>query len=250
MSEDNALEVDATTIAYATFTRRIRAVLVDAAVVFAGLVVLVIADSALDAMPGAGRVELIVLIALLVLYEPILVWRRGATIGHAAARLRVVAEATGRHPTFAQAFARYLLKCVLGLPSFVTMALTRRHQAVHDVLTRTTVRVPELVGMEATDFHLERAADPPGQLPSVGRRLLVVTLYLVAAYALLVVAFDALLSTECLLSRQCTAAERLVAQLMSAVWIAASLAIIVMGWRGHLLGGRRLRRSDADTPAV
>lgn len=233
-----------TPVAYATFNRRVRAVLIDAALILAGMVIVVIADSALNGLPGTGRVEFALILALLVFYEPIFVWRRGATIGHAAVRVRVVANATGRNPTLVQAFARYLLKCVLGLPSFVTMALTRRHQAVHDALTRTTVRVPDLSGMDVMDYHLERVVDPTGQLPSAGRRLLVIGLYLVAAFVALGIASNLFLSPDCIGARECTSAEHIGEQVIALAWLAVSLLIIVAGWRGHLFGSR-LRRPDA-----
>lgn len=241
---DTAPCLAATTVAYATFNRRVRAVLIDAAIILAGLVVVVIADSTLDAVPGAGRIELVLVLVLLVFYEPIFVWRRGATIGHAAVRVRVIADATGTNPTLVQAFARYLLKCILGLPSFITMALTRRHQAVHDALTRTTVRVPDLGGMEDTDFHLERVALPPGQLPSAGRRLLVIGLYLVVAFVAFGVMTNVFISPGCVAIHDCTATERLGQQLLFIAWLVASVLIIVAGWRGRLFGSR-LQRPDA-----
>jgi len=237
-------DLDATTVAYATFNRRVRALLIDTAVIAVGLVVLVIADSAWGDLPGIGRVELVLIVVLLVFYEPIFVWRRGATIGHAAARVRVVADATGRNPTLVQAFGRYLLKCILGLPSFITVALTRRHQAVHDALTRTTVRVLDLGDMKATDFHLERVALPPGQLPSAGRRLLVIGLYLFAAFIALGVASTAFVSSDCVDAHRCTSPDHLREQVILIAWLAASLVIIMAGWRGRLFGSR-LRRPDA-----
>jgi uncharacterized RDD family membrane protein YckC len=48
---------------------------------------------------------------------------------------------TGSWPSFGRAFVRFLIKTILGVISFFTMELSRRHQAVHDLLTHTTVHV-------------------------------------------------------------------------------------------------------------
>lgn len=55
--------------------------------------------------------------------------------------------------TLGIAFARYIIKVVLGLPSFISMAFTSRHQAVHDVLTRTTVQIRDLTLAVPDDYH-------------------------------------------------------------------------------------------------
>ena len=96
-------------------------------------------------MGWAAHIAWLLMFGLFFVYEPLFIWRRAATIGHAKNHL-VVADATGRTPGLGQAFARYFIKLVLGLPSFVTMALSRKHQAVHDVLTRTTVQLSPPVG--------------------------------------------------------------------------------------------------------
>ena len=78
---------------------------------------------------------------VLVLYEPILVSRMGGTLGHYFTNLRVVDDRSGGNIGFARACARVVIKGVLGLYSFVILAATRRNQAVHDLLTRSTVQI-------------------------------------------------------------------------------------------------------------
>ena len=82
-------------------------------------------------MPGSGRVLVVLFYGLIFLYEPLLVWGFGATIGQRARTgLRVVDDATGGNPPFWRAFVRFVLKTVLGLPSGIAIAFTRRHQAL------------------------------------------------------------------------------------------------------------------------
>lgn len=130
--------------AYARFARRLRAVLIDtilfALVFYIGLLLIGSFE-----MTDAQRRASLLLIALGILaYEPALVWLFGGTIGHRLSNLRVVDDASGGNPTLFKAACRALIKDLLGWLSFVSMAITRRHQAIHDVLTRSTVQIRDL----------------------------------------------------------------------------------------------------------
>lgn len=85
------------------------------------------------------------------LYEPVLVSRRGATLGHALAHLRVVDLETGGNPDAGHAFARFWLKATSGLITLVFMAVTRRHQALHDLAAGTYVGERELLTNRGRD---------------------------------------------------------------------------------------------------
>ena len=113
-----------------------------------------------------------------------MVARYGGTLGHRVVNLRVVNDATGGNPGFLRALARFVIKTALGILSFTTMALTRRHQAMHDSLTHTTVQVRDLSRARPTDYSVEREAEIEG-LPSRGRRLAVIAAYLVALFVVL-----------------------------------------------------------------
>ena len=149
--------------------------MIDNAIVSGTAVGVFFLGDAVSEVPGATRLLLLLIVALVLLYEPILVSRRGATIGHAMSRIQVVDARTGRWPSFGRALARFVIKMVVGIPSFITMALSRRHQSVHDLLTQTIVQVPATE--DAVEFHEERyrragcaaavAAPPRGDDPRV-----------------------------------------------------------------------------------
>jgi len=101
--------------AYATFTRRLRALVIDSAVLVAGLVVIVLASELTRDVPGSGRVLAAALFAMILLYEPLMVWRLGGTVGHRATNLRVVDDASGGNPGLLRAAARFWIKAALGL---------------------------------------------------------------------------------------------------------------------------------------
>ena len=229
---------------YATFTRRFRALVIDNAIVSGVAIVVFMLGEAASDVPGSGGLTWLLMLGVVVLYEPVLVSRRGATVGHSASDLEVVEAGTGRWPSFRRALARFLLKVVVGFPSFVTMALSRRHQAVHDLLTGTTVQLPATA--DTAEFHLARDEEPNVQLPTRRRRLAVIVVYLVTVFFLYGVSLNVLDPDDCLSNQSCPGSTLILVNALWLVWIALSLATIVAGWRGQLLGARRTRPADAD----
>ena len=235
---DTADAADATVPAYGSFPRRFQAFAIDTAIVLTGIVVIAIASDLAQEVPGSGRVAVIALVAVVVLYEPVLVARYGSTIGHRAVNLRVVDDATGGNPSFLRALARFVIKGVIGILSFTTMALTRRHQAIHDSVTRTTVQIRDLSRARPIDFQLEREAVPDGLLPSRTRRVAVIIGYLVLLLIALAFTSGLFLSDACVNAGRCTSGEDLASQVFGVGWLALSVLTIIAGWRGRLPGGR------------
>lgn len=224
---------------YATFTGRVRALLVDTCIVAGGLVVVVVGADFAEGIPGSGRIAWLAMFLLVVMYEPLLIWRRGATIGHARNHLRVVRVKTGRAPGLLRSFARYVVKVVLGLPSFVTMALTRKHQAVHDWLTQTVVEVAPDAEPDAAPYYVERQVDPHERLPSAARRVAIVVVYLIGIFVVYAIAQQTVDPGGCANARSCVGGQRIAVEALALAWLAISLAATVAGWNGSLPGARR-----------
>jgi uncharacterized RDD family membrane protein YckC len=231
-------------VRYATFTRRFRALVIDNALVWALALVLFYLGDAAASVQGSMRVTLLLMLALVLLYEPLLVSRRGATVGHAVTGMQVVDARTGRWPSFARSLARYLIKMVLGIPSFFTMALSRRHQAVHDMLTHTTVQVPATAG--TVEFHVERVEERDVLLPSRLRRLVVIVVYLVAVFVVYAVSLALADTDGCVRDRSCSAGTRVLIQIIGLAWLGLSGAAIVAGWKGLLFGARRTKQVASE----
>jgi uncharacterized RDD family membrane protein YckC len=231
---------------YATFTRRFRAVVADTAIVVAGIMLVVVASDTIERATGSGLAVWLLMCCLAFLYEPLFVWRRGATIGHSMNQLAVVADGTGQRPGLAQALARYFIKLVLGISSFVTMALSRRHQTVHDFLTKTTVQLVPDADDELTDFHVERPEEPPEALPSRGRRFVVAFGYLFTLYVVFVVAILLIDSNKCIHRGNCSETMHMVIDGVVLLWLATSLASVAAVWKGLLLGARRRRGAQIN----
>jgi uncharacterized RDD family membrane protein YckC len=224
--------------AYATFTRRLRALVLDSVVLVAGLIVIVLASELTRDVAGSSRVLAAALFAMVLLYEPLMVWRLGGTVGHLATNLRVVDDASGGNPGLLRAAARFWIKAALGLLSFVSMALTRRHQAVHDSLTRTTVQIRDLTKAQPDDYLTERPAVESASMPSRARRVLVVLGYQVVLFLAVSISVTLLVPSACLEADRCTPGEEVVMDVVGFAWIGASLLCLVAGWRGRLWGAR------------
>jgi uncharacterized RDD family membrane protein YckC len=228
---------------FARFSRRVQGLMYDNMIV----VVLIVATLSLAiAAEGVGGSRLVGFTgaAIILLYEPILVAFRGATIGHAARNMRVVDDRTQGNISFPKALARYVIKLVLGIFSFLTMATTQRHQAFHDLLTGSTVRIRDDSQAEAHHYQLARTEFSDGTMPSRLRRIAIILGYLaVSIFGSLVAVgllLERVLTPECLNNdRLCTLAEELVLTAAGLGLLTLFAVIIVAGWRGKLPGARR-----------
>ena len=250
MSIDTSVpSVAATAPLYARFSRRFRGIFIDwvitLVVMFGAL--LVASTVATDTL---SRALGIVVIAVLLLYEPILVSFTGGTVGHHLTNLRVVDDATGGNVGFLKACARLLLKSLLGWYSFVILAATRRNQAIHDLVTRSTVQIRDRTKARPGQFITERAEPAAGAstMPPRWQRILVICLYLVLLFAALSVALyllatTGLLSARCVNSNYCSGGERVANVVIDIAFLLLMAAIIALGWKGKLFGARARRAS-------
>jgi hypothetical protein len=206
------------------------------------LVVMIVLMEAVHGTSGGGRVAFLLWLGFLFLYEPVLVSRRGATLGHAAANIRVVDLRTGGNPTFLRALGRFWLKGVVGLLAFAFMGTTRRHQALHDLAAGTTVEITDPAKARAEHFVEERGPLLTAGLPSWPRRVVVILMYSVMTWVVFAVALLSTESAECLERHACTQGERLLELVLSLCLVGSHAAWIILGWTGRLLGARRARR--------
>ncbi|MGV7219433.1 RDD family protein [Bradyrhizobium sp. UFLA05-112] len=227
---------------YARCARRLKAILLDWMLAMALLFGAVALASNLQS-DLIARVLGMAVVLILVFYEPVLVSRAGGTLGHYWTNLRVVDDGGG-NLTFRKAFARFAIKSLLSWYSFLTMMATRRNQAVHDLLTHSTVQIRDLAKATSSQFITERRELDDAAMPSRLRRALVTMAYLVLGGVLYVMALGALLqqgmlSSACLDRDVCSGGDRIVSFAAATVLLLALALVIGMGWRGRLPGARR-----------
>ena len=227
---------------YARFSRRVRAIVIDLIVVWAiifGALALAIAVSS----DNFSRVLGFTVIAVLFLYEPVLVSFTGSTVGHYLSNLRVVDDGGG-NVSFLKACARLLIKSLLSWYSFVILAATRRNQAVHDLLTRSTVQIRDESTATPDQYITERVELAASNMPSRLRRVLAIAVHLVVAFGVFTAAAAGIeaggaLSGACVNNGYCSAGERMLDLVVGVALLLMMALIITMGWRGRLFGARR-----------
>jgi uncharacterized RDD family membrane protein YckC len=226
---------------YARFSRRLKAILLDwmfaMALMFGALAVA--SNTQSDTLARTLGVAVVV---ILLLYEPVLVCLTGGTLGHSWTNLRVVDD-RGGNLSFTKALARFVIKSLLSWYSFVVMAATSRNQAVHDLLTHSTVQIRDPSKANPGQFVTERREDDPA-MPSRLRRALVTAVYLVLGVFLYFGVLGALLrggvlSRACLNQDICSGSDRIV-DFAAAIALLVMIALVIgMGWRGRLFGARK-----------
>ena len=235
--------------AYGRFSRRLQAVLIDW-MIFLILTAAALAIATAMQSNNVGRILGFTFVAILLLYEPVLVPLTGGTVGHYLCNLRVIDDRTGGNISVLKAAARALIKSVLGVYSFITMGTTLRHQALHDVLTRSTVQIRNLADAKAYHYSAERTISG---VPSRMRRASVIILYLIVLYLLVGIAAAFSMSPTCLASsfkRACSAADYLWTLVLIPAWIGSSVLCIIYGWRGKLFGCRGQPESREANPGT
>lgn len=146
---------------YATFPRRLNALTTDGIIVVGFTILTFLLAPSGESHPSLRLSLAFAWWGVILLYEPVGVAFFGGTIGHRLLNLRVVDEATLGNPGLAKALLRFLIKVLLGVISFVSMAFTRKHQSLHDLLTGSTVRIRDASRAAPYHYVVIKAPGPP-----------------------------------------------------------------------------------------
>ena len=143
-------------VLYARVWPRVKAILVDWAVIVGAFVVAALVGTHVQ---GAGAAAFVAWVAVWALYDPIMVSLTGGTLGHHALNLRVVSDRTGGRPSFPAAFLRNLAKTFFGAVSLLAMAVSSRSKALHDWVAGTPVQARDPGAARSRDFSKVRLLD-------------------------------------------------------------------------------------------
>jgi len=126
---------------YANFPSRLNAISADLVILVLFSIAIFSVSSVVQSLDSVRIGLVIIWWLMIILYEPLFVWRAGGTLGHRLMNLRVVDNRTGGRVSLLKALTRYVVKGLLGVFSFFSMSLSRRHQALHDLVTNSSVRI-------------------------------------------------------------------------------------------------------------
>jgi uncharacterized RDD family membrane protein YckC len=222
---------------YARFSRRLRAIFLDWFIALVAIFGAVLVAATVGNDNFSRALGIFILIALM-LYEPVLVSFTGGTLGHTWTNLRVVDDRHGGNVSFAKACLRIIIKSVLGWYSFVVLAATRRNQAIHDLLTRSTVQIRDPAKALPGQYITERSTPAATHLPSRWRRVAVICGYQLVMIIGVAVIAAGLLSPRCRDNGFCSAGERLISLGAALALLGLAALIVALGWKGRLFGAR------------
>jgi uncharacterized RDD family membrane protein YckC len=225
--------------AYARFSRRFLGLVLDGTLLGISAAILVIGAAA-GGSDATVRTALAIVIFAAIIYDPVLVSTTGGTVGHHILNLRVVDDQSGANLSFLRALLRAVIKSFLGIASFIFMGVTRRHQALHDLASRSTVQIRDISKAEESHFVTEQEiSEPVGA--SRARRVVVIVGFVIAGSVFMMTAGVLMLSDNCSLRNICSPGEDLLFNVLYFGWIGFSALVIISGWRGRLLGCRGAR---------
>ena len=235
--------------AYASLLRRFQSLVFDTFLYFLVVVAAVLVPAFLELGDSGDRIFLGIVFAFALLYEPLLVGLRGATLGHRRCRIRVVDARTERTIGPLRAFGRFILKGMLGFPSFFFMLITRRAQSLHDLAFSTVVLPANPEQVARGDLMVPVEIDST-RVPSAVRRIAVILLW--SFLTLIPVSFllGLAVSDLCLENdKACSAGESFWTMIIVIGWFLAIGVCLVQGWRGRLWGARLKPAGDVTEPA-
>jgi uncharacterized RDD family membrane protein YckC len=231
------IETTSTKTAYGRFSRRLKAFAIDWIIIMLLLVMALFVAVSTNS-DRVGRVLGFTFVVVWLLYEPLLVWLTGSTVGHYISNLRVVDDRTHGNVSFLKAVARLVIKSPLGIYSFTTMATTSRHQAVHDLLTRSTVQIRDQSKARDFEYVVENTKLLSPTMPSRLRRLAAILCYSFATFVFYIILIRVLTSNVCLSWGRCSSTENAMIEVGALILFGASALFIIQGWRGRLYGCR------------
>lgn len=213
---------------------RIRAYLIDLLsltflVYFASFVVSFLGDF-------SGTIKGIAFVAVIVLFEPVLIKFTGGSLGHHYVGIRIANAKTHENLGFFQGVLRFILKVMLGFFSFFGMLITQQHRALHDALSGSVVLFKDKESAPEWQKLKPREKYADGEKPPLQRRLLVFISYGAIIYVALDWFSYAIISSDCLLNGICDAADGFKAIGIFAIIFVSLTVVLVLAIKGKLYG--------------
>ncbi len=175
-----------------------------------------------------------------VLVDPVMVSLQGASPGHHLMGITIQDVRTGKNIGLLRAVVRSLLRGLLGWLSLVLVLTTTKHQALHDLLCRTTVLLRDPESLPPHEKFTERNIGTGRyKYPSKARRVLVISAYLFVILLLVGVVSAVVVSDVCLEYNDCSVVDGITSVVMNLAFTFGCGAAIVFGWRAQLFGCRR-----------
>ncbi len=228
---------DKSKLRYPRIYRRIQAAIIDSIII---TVVFFIAASSVTSLAMHGVLKAAIVVAPIFILEPGLVATMGGTIGHQLLGLRIQNRETGANLNILFAVIRFIVKSILGLPSFIFVLVTKRHQAIHDMVSSSVVVIKNPTGEHEFAEQKEREIYQQNFVYPVWYwRVAIIVIYSLVSIVLFNLIMSPFLTEDCIVNELCTSFEFVFLLFAFLIWLAIIAAIMVYGWIGKLFGARR-----------
>lgn len=172
----------------------------------------------------------------LVVFEPLVVWLTGGSIGHHLSGIKVIDKTTGKNLFLLKGVVRLVIKLLLGFYSMLTMLITKKHQSLHDLLSNSVV-VFKNESLAPERYKLEpRQTDYDVKKPSILRRLLVIAVHLFFLFVATGFLLSFLVSPECLEIGNCSLSQAYRLNAVVLGFLVVAVLLIILGFICKLPG--------------
>jgi uncharacterized RDD family membrane protein YckC len=227
---------------YPRLIRRVQAVLIDSAVLLVVFVFSVALAGYLKLKNDLFGAAIAFLPVILV--EPLLVSIKGGTIGHLILGLRVRSTFDNKNLNIFIAILRTITKVTLGMVSLVCVLTTKKHQAIHDLITGSIVVINDPKSLPTDQVLAERVLDHEKySYPGVIRRLLFIFLYFILFIIFMGIFFTYALSDSCIEHNGCNYIDSIVYVFISIFYWLGIFGIPALGWMSKLYGCRKVQKN-------
>lgn len=179
--------------------------------------------------------------------EPLLVALTGGTIGHHIIGIKVRYANKDKNISIFHALFRFILKIFFGLPSLIFVLVTKRHQAIHDILSQAIVVHKSTDNLPTTELLKERIIEEDGyDYPSALRRVFVIFSYITLFLFIYGILIMLLMSDKCIEHDTCNNIDTMISKVSAILFWASVAFFIITGWKSKLYGCRRKRKAVSN----
>jgi len=225
--------------------RRIQAFWIDSVVIpiFVIIVQILLAQFGVE-----GKMLAVGMAITIIVLGPLLVSMTGGTLGHHFVGIHVKNRKTGKNINIFAAILRFIIKIPLGLFSFILIFNTKRHLAIHDLVSGSVVLVKNPSSKPKYEVLEERKIELDGfKYPSKSRRagmMLAYTFLNVTVISILIVMF---VSDVCMTNDLCSMSETSIMNVMEFILWIGEITLLFMCSRGLMPGCRRQLLIDKNS---
>ncbi len=164
-------------IIYVRLSRRLKAVIIDMFVMIISIISSIYLVGQVGFESSIFSMSMIIVFSLSI--EPICVRFTGASIGHHLFGIRIRQSISDNKINLFNSYLRTIFKLLVGTMSLITVMSTRKHQALHDMISRSIVVLKNPKNIPEWEHESERVLDKNlYTYPSKVHRVLVSILYI------------------------------------------------------------------------